>query len=165
MVTTRRIAVERQVVISSQPFDDVVAKLQAGIGRPDKGDFMRSMLASKTAGDFERVVQIAAGPSGLIEMARFDPGDVVRKETGSDSPKSIRLLIGNPLVMKQMVVHVPDAASYAPVTILVDERSDGVHLSYDTMASLLATYDNPDALAVARELDRKVVALLTAAAA
>ena len=64
-----------------------------------------------------------------------------------------------------MVVHVPDAASYAPVTILVDERADGVHLSYDTMESLLAAYENPDALAVARELDRKVAALLTAAAA
>lgn len=30
--------------------------------------------------------------------------------------------------MKEMVKTVPDAASYAPVTILVDERADGVHL-------------------------------------
>ncbi len=50
-----------------------------------------------------------------------------------------------------MAKHVPDAGSYAPVTILVDERKDGVHLSYDGMASLLATYGNADALAVARE--------------
>ena len=34
--------------------------------------------------------------------------------------------------------NVPDAAAYAPVTILVDERADGVHISYDRMASLLA---------------------------
>lgn len=165
MVMTQRITVERQVVISSEPFDRVVGKLQARIGRPDKADFLHNMVASKTAAEFERVVQAAAGSSGLIEMARFDPGDVLRKETGGNSPKAIRLLIGNPLVMKQMVVHVPDAASYAPVTVLVDERSDGVHLSYDTMASLLAAYDNPDALAVACELDRKVLALLTNAAA
>ena len=165
MVTTQRMTVERQVVISSKPFDHVVGRLQASIGRPDKADFLRSMSASKTAADFEGVVQAAAGSSGLIEMARFDPGDVLRKGTGSGSPKAIRLLIGNPLVMKQMVVHVPDAASYAPVTILVDERADGVHLSYDTMESLPAAYENPDALAVARELDRKVAALLTAAAA
>jgi hypothetical protein len=66
--------------------------------------------------------------------------------------------------MKQMVKSVPDAGSYAPVTILVDERADGIHLSYDTMASYLSAYGNPDALQVARDLDRKVEVLLTAAA-
>jgi hypothetical protein len=66
--------------------------------------------------------------------------------------------------MKKMVEHVPDAGSYAPVTILVDERADGVHLSYDTMASFLETYGNAEALKVARELDAKVEELLTAAA-
>ena len=67
--------------------------------------------------------------------------------------------------MKQMAVHVPDAASFAPVTILVDERPDGVHCSYDTMASALASDESPEALTVARGLDAKIVALLTAAAA
>jgi hypothetical protein len=60
---------------------------------------------------------------------------------------------------------VPDAGSYAPVTILIDERPDGVHLSYDRMASLLAPYKNAAALNVARELDAKVEALLASAAA
>lgn len=72
----------------------------------------------------------------------------------------MRFLIGNPLIMKEMVKHVPDAGSYAPVTILVDERLDGVHLSYDKMASLLAPYGNSDALAIARDLDSKIEDLL-----
>jgi len=46
------------------------------------------------------------------------------------------------------------------VTILVDERADGVHLSYDSMASLLVPYGSPAALVVARELDAKVERLL-----
>jgi hypothetical protein len=62
--------------------------------------------------------------------------------------------------MKEMVRHVPDSGSYAHVTILVDERSDGVHLSYDRMTSLLDPYGNRDALAVARDLDSKVESLL-----
>jgi hypothetical protein len=66
--------------------------------------------------------------------------------------------------MRRMVQHVPDAGSYAPVTILIDERSDGVHLSYDRMASFLATYQNADALKVARELDAKIEALLASIA-
>jgi hypothetical protein len=50
-------------------------------------------------------------------------------ETGLDIPKIVRYMIGNPLIMKDMTKHVPEAGSYAPVTILVDERPDGVHLS------------------------------------
>jgi hypothetical protein len=67
--------------------------------------------------------------------------------------------------MKEMAKHVPDAGSYAPVTVLIDERSDGVHLSYDKMASFLAPYGNPDALKVAQDLDLKVENLLNQAAA
>jgi hypothetical protein len=66
--------------------------------------------------------------------------------------------------MRQMAELVPDAGTYAPVTILIDERADGVHLSYDRMASLLASYDKPEALKVAKYLDLKVEALLAKAA-
>jgi uncharacterized protein (DUF302 family) len=76
----------------------------------------------------------------------------------------LRLVVGNPLIMKEMAKSVPDAASYAPVTILVDERDDGVHLTYDSMASLLAPYGSRSALAVAGELDAKIEGLLEAAA-
>ena len=95
----------------------------------------------------------------------LDLGRILRRETGHDVPKVVRFIIGNPLIMKEMVRHVPDSGSYAPVTILVDERSDGVHLSYDTMTSLLAPYGNQDALAVAQDLDSKVESLLRESAA
>ena len=95
---------------------------------------------------------------------RLDLGEVVRKEQGGKARGSLRYLIGNPVIMKSMVKHVADAGSYAPVTILVDERSDGVHLSYDRMAGFLAPYENLEALKVARDLDAKVEALLAKAA-
>jgi uncharacterized protein (DUF302 family) len=100
-----------------------------------------------------------------MEFTRFDLGEVLRKKLGERAPKSVRLVIGNPVIMAQMAEHVPDAGSYAPVTILVDERPDGVHLSYDRMASVLSPYGNPEALKVAQDLDIKVETLLTAAAA
>ena len=71
--------------------------------------------------------------------------------------KMLRLVVGNPLIMKEMAKTVPDAASYAPVTILIDERADGVHLSYDSMASLIAPYGSDAALVVARDLDAKIL--------
>ena len=67
--------------------------------------------------------------------------------------------------MREMVKHVPDAESYTRVTILIDERSDGVHISYDRMASLLPPYENAEGLSVARNLDAKVEALLASPAA
>jgi uncharacterized protein (DUF302 family) len=163
-IAIRRIAVERATVISGHPFDAVLAKLAAAVGHPDMSAFGRDVVAARTSADLERIVDAATGPAGLMEMAHFDIGEVLRKELGDRAPKSVRLVIGNPLIMKEMVKHVPDAASYAPVTILIDERADGVHVSYDLMASLLAPYESAPASAVARQLDQKVLALLAAAA-
>ncbi len=109
----------------------------------------------------ENVVQWAPGPSGFME----DHGGVVHKGETDDYPKIFRLVIGNPLIMRDMVKHVPDAGSYAPVTILIDERPDGVHISYDRMSSFLAPYENAEAMKVAKDLDAKVEGLLSSAAA
>ena len=96
---------------------------------------------------------------------QLDHGAILRKESGREAPKMIRFVIGNPLIMKEMVKHVPDAGSYAPVTVLVDERADGVHLSYDRMVSFLTPYGNREALEVAQNLDKKIENLLRQAAA
>ena len=123
------------------------------------------MAAAKTASEMETVVQSALGPSGFMQFARFDHGGVVHRGKAGDASGVFRLIVGNPLIMREMVKHVPDAGSYAPVTILIYERPDGVHLSYDRMASLLAPYGNAEALNVAEDLDAKVEALLASAAA
>lgn len=99
-----------------------------------------------------------------MELARFDIGEVLRKDSGEHAPRMLRLLVDNPLIVKEMVKLVPDAASYAPVTVLIDERPDGVYLSYDLMASFLAPYGKSQAVDVAHQLDETIVALLTAAA-
>jgi len=161
---TIEIPVRRVSVVSSRPFDEVVRRLTETIGRPDMNAFHKALAAATTLADLEEVVQGALGPSDLMEFARFDSGDVLRKERGGQGPQILRLVVGNPLIMKEMAKAVPDAASYAPVTILVDERADGVHLSYDSMASLLAPYGSPAAFAVARDLDAKVEHLLETAA-
>jgi hypothetical protein len=42
---------------------------------------------------------------------QLDHDAVLRKATGRDTPRIIRFIIGNPLIMKEMVKHVPDAGS------------------------------------------------------
>lgn len=127
-------------------------------------DFGQKMAAAKSWQELEQVVRAVLGPSGFMEFTRFNLGLVIAKDKGSSAPKIVRLVVGNPLIMKQMAEHVPDTASYAPVTILIDERVDGVHLSYDLMVSYLTPYGNLAALRVARDLDAKVEALLRSAA-
>ena len=164
METILAIEIQRFSVTSSKPFEKVLAAVDAAIGHPDGGEFHRKLASTKTYAAIEKIVNEVVGVSGLMEFIRFDLGEILRKEHGDRTPRILRLVIGNPLIMKQMVEHLPDAGSYAPVTILIDERPDGVHLSYDTMASALAPYGSREASKIAHDLDQKVIAMLEAAA-
>ena len=160
----RKIEVERFTLNSSKPFDQVVAALNSAVGHPDMSEFWKSTHQAQSDAELQSTIEKGLGRTGLMLFAEFDHGAVVRKGTGRATPRMIRFVIGNPLIMREMAKHVPDAGSYAPVTVLVDERVDGVHLSYDRMASFLAPYNNSEALKVARDLDKKVEALLSSAA-
>ena len=161
----REIAVQRFSLTSKKAVQEIIAALEKHISRPDMAVFGKQTAAAKNYSELEQMINASVGQAGLMEFIRFDLGEFLRKATGASSPQIVRLVAGNPLIMKRMVEHVPDAGSYAPVTILIDEREDGTHVSYDRMASFLAPYGNPQALEVAKDLDAKVEALLAAAAA
>ena len=159
-MSIRRVEIERFSVTSSKPFESVVAAVKAAVGRLDMVEFTKASKEAHGFAELEAIIRRDMGKTGLMLFLEFDHGAVLRKENGLQAPKMVRLVIGNPLTMKEMAKHIPDAGSYAPTTVLVDERQDGVHLSYDKMASLLAPYGNARALAVARDLDSKIEALI-----
>ena len=161
----RKVEVERFSVRSSKSFETVLAALKAGVGRLDLVEFAKTSKSTSSFSELEKLIGRDMGSTGLMLFMELDHGAVLRMETGLDKPKIVRFVIGNPLIMKEMAKHVPDAGSYAPVTVLIDERDDGVHLSYDRMASLLAPHGNADASAVARDLDVKVENLIRGSAA
>lgn len=158
-----KITIERFDLVSKKSFEQVLFELDKGIGRPIANYFERKAV-TQSFEEYEGLVNGAIGTSDLVEFLRFDPGAVFRKDPAAKELKMVRIIAGNPLLMKKMAERVPDAASYAPVTILVSEREDGVHLSYDTMSSYLAQYGDLPALEVARDLDEKVISLLDHAA-
>ena len=160
----RKIEMERFSLTTSKRFDEVISRVNAAIGHPDMAEFGRSTHEAHSFAELKSAVEKGLSKLGLMLFMQLDHGAILRKETGHETPNIIRFVIGNPLIMKEMAKHVPDAGSYAPVTVLVDERADGVHLSYERMASLLAPYENRDALEVARDLDNKVEDLLRHAA-
>jgi hypothetical protein len=164
LMSIRQVAVERFSIVSAKPMDQVMAAIDAAIGHPNLGQMHRDVATTKTYAEMEAVIRKVLGPTDLMEFMRLDMGSYLAKGRAGETPRSIRLLVGNPLIMRSMAEYVADAGSYAPVTLLIDERPDGVHLSYDRMVGFLAPYRNEAASAVARDLDGKVEGMLTAAA-
>lgn len=157
------LTVERISLISEKPFESVVAKLKGGIPHPYLPALWNEIWRADTFEELAAVVTDVVGPAGLMQFGEFDDGGFIRKDRGEGTPNAMRLLIGNPLIMKQMTELVPDAAGYTPVTVLIDERNGKVHLSYDRMASLLSVYNHPTASRIAEALDAKIEVLMASA--
>ena len=154
---------QRWSITSQKPFDAVVAAVEEEIGRPNMLEFVAKMTAATSYDEMQKIVHDSVSEIGLMEFMRLDHGAVLRMAGSDGNRKSVRLIVGNPLIMQSMTRLVPDAGSYAPVTVLIDQRPDGVHLTYDEMASVLAPYGNVEALKIARDLDAKVKRLLKSA--
>ena len=110
---TVEVQLRRVSVISSRPFEEIVRRLTETIGHPDMAVFHRAVAAVITAADFEEVVRGALANSELMEIDRFDAGQILRKERGERGPRILRLVVVNPIIMRQMATTVPDAAAYA----------------------------------------------------
>ena len=158
-----QLKVDRLSLVSDKPFESVLAVIKGGIGHPNMTQLWEEIWSAASFQGVEALVTAALGPTGLMQFGEFDDGGFIRKDRGAGTPQALRLLIGNPLIMKQMTELVPDAAAYAPVTILIDERNGKVHISYDRMASLLAVYNNPGATKIAEALDTKIETLMRTA--
>jgi len=105
--------------------------------------FMKRRCGGKNLAELEKVNSPGSWLSGLMEFTRFILARSCRTNSG-------RVAAGSAFGGRESADHEADGgartrrASYAPVDVLIDERPDGVHLSYDRMASLLAPYGNAE---------------------
>ncbi|MER8376003.1 DUF302 domain-containing protein [Mesorhizobium sp. M1396] len=162
-MTNSKNAIEREVIESKVDFDTVVERIFERIGRTDRLS-LEEILAEKDFLRFSERIKSTIGSSGLMEFATYDLGDALGKDGNPAAYRIIRIVAGNPLIMRQMVAAVPHAGSYAPVTILIYEEGGLVKLAYDRMESCLQSYSSEPALEVARALDQKVLNILVEAA-
>ena len=110
----RKIEIERFSLSSSKPFDEVLAGVHAGIGHPNMAEFGRSTHEARSFAELGSAIEKGLSKAGLMLFMQLDHGAVMRKETGREIPKMIRLVVGNPLIMKEMAKHVPDAGLVCP---------------------------------------------------
>jgi uncharacterized protein (DUF302 family) len=156
------VPVRRHIFDSDLEFQTVLDGIYTGIGRPDFADLFRQLGATETFDEFTALVEEAQGSAGLMRFLELDLDQALVRDPRVQSPRRlVRLIAGNPVTMEAMTRHAPDAGSYAPVSILVQERPEGgCRVAYDSVASAIEPYDKPAASEVAEELDDKVLSLL-----
>ena len=162
------IPVRRHVLTSERPFQVVLDGIYDGISQPDIAALFGTLAASASYEEFAALVRHAQGSAGLMRFLALDDDHVLALDPqASDQAgrRLVRLIAGNPVTMGQMTRHLPAAASYAPVTILIQELpGGGTQVAYDTVASAIAPYGDAAASQVARRLDAEVLSLLHHAA-
>ena len=158
------VRVRRHVFTSERPFAEIMDGIYGGISQPDVGGLFRQLAESTSYEQFTALVRQAQGSAGLMRFLELELDRALALDPqagGSAGLGLVRLIAGNPVTMGEMTRHVPDAGSYAPVTILIQELPAGrTRLAYDSVASDIAIYDNPAANEVAENLDAEVLTLL-----
>jgi uncharacterized protein (DUF302 family) len=154
--------IERLCFTSTKAFEDVLAGLYRGISKPNFDELKQRLEKAHDLAEFAQIVKKAVGSAGLLEFLHLDLGAALRVGS-SGSYRMIRIIAGNPMIMRSMTQSAPAAGSYAPVTILIYQFGGDVRVCYDTLSSLLAAYDSPEARQIAQDLDNKVVRLIESA--
>ena len=78
-----KIEVERFNLISSRPFDKILAAMKTAIGHQDMVAFAKRTGAAPTFPEFESIVREGLGKTGLMLFMELDHGAVIRKSDGS----------------------------------------------------------------------------------
>jgi hypothetical protein len=157
------VTLRRHVFSSERPFQAVLGGIFAGISQPDIAALFGKLAASTSFAEFTSLVREAQGSAGLMRFLQLDLDNALAldPQAHQGGRRLVRLIAGNPVTMGQMTRHVPDAGSYAPVTILIEELpGGGTRVAYDTVASAIAPYGDPAAAQVAEHLDTEVLGLL-----
>jgi len=158
------VLVRRHVFDSERPFPAVLEGVFGGISQPDIETLFRNLAATTSYEQFSSLVGQAQGSAGLMRFLQLDLDAALTLDPQAPDwagRRLVRLLAGNPVTMGEMTRHLADAGSYAPVTILIQERPDGgTRVAYDTVASAIAPYHDAAAAQVAEHLDTEVLDLL-----
>lgn len=154
----------RTEVVSPVGFDEVLTRLRALMGRVNPSEIVTLAQSGITEAEFVRTVQERyEGESGFMLFAEIDHGGWLSKY--QINRRTVRWILGNPLIAVTMIRHDITAGLFAPVEILVTEAEDGqgTMVTYVRPSSLMVIEENPPLLAMATLLDAKFDSLITRA--
>lgn len=160
--STTTVDVTRLRFDSERAFDAVKTSLLGQMGRITSEDLAKSIASAATPAAFEHNVNAFAGASGFMLFSEIDHSHYL--PLYGLKRRALRLIFGNPAVAATMTQHDIAAGLFAPVSLLLFDTEDGGStIIYDLPSSLMQAQKDKALLAAAKELDRKMLALVTAA--
>jgi len=155
----------RTEVTTSVGFDEVLARLRAQMGSAKVQEVVALAKTPMTEAEYVREVEERfVGESGFMLFAEIDHGGWLPKF--GINRRSVRWILGNPLIAITMIRHDITAGLFAPVELLVTEAKDGhgATLTYVRPSTLMVIDENPPLLDAAKALDEKYDRLVASAA-
>jgi uncharacterized protein (DUF302 family) len=166
MRQTTPITIEHVVIASNQPYEKVIGSLEARLGPVQDWTAIGQHVAAAHASweQFTQEVEAHIGTSGLTLFSKVEHSFLLSL-VGKTS-RATQYTIGNPVLATQMTRHLPEAALYAPLKLVVYEDEEGrTFVAYESFVSLLAQYQREEITQVARVVEQKLEALVAEATA
>ena len=151
----------RLTVSTARSYDSVLDRLRGLMGTSTVGDIVSLAKEPISEEEFARQVETRhIGESGFTLFGEIDHGGWLPK-FGIEQ-RSVRWIVGNPLIAITMIRLDITAGLFAPVELLVTEKKDrtGTTVTYVRPSTLMVIDDNPPLLAAAEALDAKFAALV-----
>lgn len=151
----------RVEVTTPLSFDEVLSRLRSLMGRTSVPQVVA--LAQEPISEVEYIRQVEerfVGKSGFMLFHEIDHGGWLAKF--GIRRRTVRWILGNPLIAITMIRHDITAGLFAPVEILVTEaeKANGAMVVYVRPSSLMVIEDNPPLRKAALALDEKLDALI-----
>jgi uncharacterized protein (DUF302 family) len=151
-----------RVEISTPPsFDEVLSRLRSLMGSASVPQVVALAQESISEAEYIREVEERfVGKSGFMLFHEIDHGGWLTKF--GIKRRTVRWILGNPLIAITMIRHDITAGLFAPVEILVTEagKANGAMVVYVRPSSLMVIEDNPPLREAAVALDEKLDALI-----
>ena len=152
----------RVSVESTLQFDEVIKRLREFTGHTTVREVVALAEKSLSEADYIReVTNRFVGQSGFMLFSEIDHGGWIG--TFGIQRRSVRWILGNPLIAITMIRHDINAGLFVPVELLVTEQlnGSGTSLLFIRPSSQIVVEDNPPLLQAAKDLDVKFDALIS----
>ena len=78
-MTIKKVQIDRFSVISSKPFEVIVAALEAAVGHSNMVEFVEAAQCALTFAELKNVIDRSLGRTGLMMFMKFDLGAILRR--------------------------------------------------------------------------------------
>jgi uncharacterized protein (DUF302 family) len=151
-------------VDTSVSFDEVLNRLRGLMGNTSVPQIVALAKEPITQAEYvQKVRERFVGESGFMLFHEIDHGGWLQKF--GINRRTVRWILGNPLIAVTMLRHDITAGLFAPVEILVTEKESGpgTTITYVRPSSLMVIEENPPLREAAEALDKKLDALIAKA--